>query len=167
MSEPFLAEIKMVGFTFAPRGYAFCDGQLLPISQNQALFAILGTTYGGDGRTTFALPDLRGRVPIHPGDGFNLGSKFGEESHTLSVNEIPNHDHNAQASNLDATANSPENNIWAAKRSGTNYGTASPNASLSSASIANAGGSQAHNNMQPFLTINFVIALQGLFPSRA
>lgn len=167
MSEPFLAEIKMVGFNFAPRGYAFCDGQLLPISQHQALFALLGTNYGGDGRTTFALPELRGRVPIHPGDGYNLGHKFGEENHALTVNEIPSHNHNTRASNLDATKNTPEDNIWAAKRSGTNYGTAHTNTTMSSESIATAGGGLAHNNMQPYLAIRFVIAIQGIFPSRA
>jgi len=166
MSEPFLAEIKMVGFNFPPRSYAFCDGQLLPISQNQALYALLGATYGGDGRTTFALPDLRGRVPVHTGDGFTLGSRAGEENHTLSINEMSAHDHTPRVSNLDATDNSPENNIWAAKKAGTNYGTATPNASMSPQSIANAGGGQAHNNIQPYLALRFVIAIQGIFPSR-
>jgi microcystin-dependent protein len=166
MSEPFLAEIKIVGFTFAPRGYALCDGQLLPISQNQALFALLGTTYGGDGRTTFALPDLRGRVPVHEGDGYSLGIRSGQEGIALSLNELPAHLHRAEASNSDATQNAPQGNVWAAKRSGTNYGTAPPNTALSPESISTVGGGQPHNNMQPYLVLNFVIALQGLFPSR-
>ena len=158
MSEPFLAEVKMVGFNFAPRGYAQCDGQLLPISQNQALFALLGTTYGGDGRTTFALPDLRDRTPVHNGNIFMLGNKSGEENHTLSINEIPAHNHNPKVTHMDATDITPENNVWAVKKAGTNYGTASPDSSMSPESISMSGGGQSHNNMQPFLTVNFVIA---------
>ncbi len=165
MSEPFLAEIKIVGFNFAPRGYALCDGQMLPINQNQSLYSLLGTTYGGDGRVTFALPDLRGRTPIHAGIN-RLGIKSGEENHTLAIDEMPAHQHQLSASNADASQESPRGNIWAANSDGTNYGTRSPNSSMNINSIDTHGVSQAHNNMQPYLVINFVIALQGLFPSR-
>ena len=166
MSEPFLAEVRMVGFNFAPRGWALCDGQILPINQNQALFSLLGTTYGGDGRTTFALPDLRGRTPIHFGDGNSLGSKSGEESHTLNFSELPRHTHPAKASASDADKTDPDGNTWAARSGGTNFGTRGADKSLSGESIGLTGGGQAHENMQPFTVINFVIALQGIFPSR-
>ncbi|MCA9441423.1 MAG: phage tail protein [Candidatus Omnitrophica bacterium] len=165
MSEPFLAEIRMVGFNFAPRGWAFCDGQILPINQNQSLYSLLGTTYGGDGRTSFALPDLRGRVPVHVGSGYTQGQRGGEESHTLAINEIPEHTHTLKAANVDADTNNPMKNVLA-KSSGFVY--ASPNnlTSLNSNSLNSVGG-QAHNNMQPYIGINFAIALQGLFPSRS
>jgi microcystin-dependent protein len=166
MSEPFLAEIKIVGFNFAPRGYAFCDGQILPINQNQSLYSLLGTTYGGDGRVTFALPDLRGRTPIHTGTINRLGTKAGSEQHTLSAIEMPSHSHQAKATNSDATSEDPENGTWAANSDGTNYGTALADASMATSSLASVGGSQTHNNMQPFLSVYFVIALRGLFPSR-
>jgi microcystin-dependent protein len=166
MSEPFLGEIKIVGFNFAPRGYAFCDGQLLPISQNQALFSILGTTYGGDGRVTFALPDLRGRTPIHTGTQNRLGTKAGTETHQLSIAEVPAHTHQLRASKSDGNSGSPSQNVWAANSGGTHFGTANPDSNLSSAALARSGGGQAHNNMQPYLVVAFVIALQGLFPSR-
>ncbi|WP_029057667.1 phage tail protein [Stappia stellulata] len=171
MSEPFLAEVRMVGFTFAPRGWAFCDGQILPINQNQSLYSLLGTTYGGDGRTSFALPDLRGRTPIHVGrsnggDFHTEGQKSGEETHTLSANEMPNHTHYARANSAQGGELFPTNNALA--RSAGTYVDYSPaNAvSLRAGTILNVGGSQAHENMQPYLTINFCIALQGLFPSR-
>ncbi len=170
MSEPFLAEVKLVGFNFAPRGWAFCDGQILPINQNQSLYSLLGTTYGGDGRTTFALPDLRGRAPIHTGGGHQLGGKSGEETHTLSGNEMPQHTHGLIATNDAATAPGPGGNLPAQVGSGTDFiysnGTEPLGQSLASGSILNAGGGQAHENMQPYLALNFVIALQGLFPSR-
>lgn len=172
MSEPFLAEVRMVGFNFAPRGWGFCDGQILPINQNQSLYSLLGTTYGGDGRTSFALPDLRGRTPIHVGrsDGgaiHTLGSKSGEETHTLGLNEIPNHDHLARASSQNGNQFNAGGNIQAAA-----LNLYSPAASggqrqaLSGSTLAHVGGSQAHDNMQPYLAVNFCIALQGLFPSR-
>ncbi|HRX01617.1 MAG: phage tail protein [Anaerolineae bacterium] len=169
MSEPFLAEIRIVGFNFAPRGWATCDGQILPINQNQALFSLLGTTYGGDGRTTFALPDLRGRTPAHVGDSgggwaITQGQKSGEETHTLSVGEIASHTHQAMGSSAQANNNDPTGHVLA--QSGTIYGPASSLTPMRAGSIGNAGGGQAHDNMQPYLALNFVIALQGLFPSR-
>jgi microcystin-dependent protein len=166
MSEPFLAEIKIVGFNFAPRGYAFCDGQILPINQNQSLYSLLGTTYGGDGRVTFGLPDLRGRAPIHTGPINRLGTKGGAERHTLSQNEIPSHTHQVKATNSDATTGDPEGAMWAANSDGTNYASSSRDTTMSSSNLTSAGGGQAHYNMQPYLAIYFVIALQGLFPSR-
>jgi microcystin-dependent protein len=171
MSEPFLAEVRIVGFNFAPRGWAFCDGQILPINQNQSLYSLLGTTYGGDGRTSFALPDFRGRTPIHKGSsgGANhtLGQKSGEETHTLATNEIPQHKHQLSASTNNATAEDPNNATWAksTERIYAAHNVATGTA-MSSTVISNAGGGQAHENMQPFLAMNYCIALQGLFPSR-
>ena len=171
MSEPFLAEIRMVGFNFAPRGWAFCDGQILPINQNQSLFSLLGTTYGGDGRTSFALPDLRGRTPIHVGrsDGgvdHRLGQKSGAETHALAVNEMPQHSHGVLATGESGDTPLPGGNHLA----GFNNAYANEETMLASPvgvgqALANAGGSQAHNNMQPYLAVHFCIALQGLFPS--
>ncbi len=166
MAEPFLAEIKIVGFNFAPRGWAFCDGQILPINQNQSLYSLLGTTYGGDGRTTFALPDLRSRAPVHKGNGYSLGEKTGEETVTLTVAQIPQHDHRVftasdlgnQRSPTDTMLASAEN-LYADPSSGTEV-------SFRSGTLTNSGGGQAHNNMQPYLAVGFCIALQGLFPSR-
>lgn len=165
MSEPFLAEIRMVGFNFAPRGWAFCDGQILPINQNQSLYALLGTSYGGDGRTSFALPDLRGRTPIHVGNGHTQGQKSGEETHTLSTAEMPNHEHTLYASSADGNTNNAQNSVLA-KEIGNPYGTTNNLSNMNQAIIANVGGGQAHNNMQPYIAVNFCIALQGLFPSR-
>lgn len=170
MSEPFLAEVRIVGFNFAPRGWAFCDGQILPINQNQSLYSLLGTIYGGDGRTTFALPDLRGRTPIHVGASFQQGQRGGEETHTLSVAEMPQHTHQAKASADLGSSASPQNNLWAQVTStvGNLYadpGQSAPTDALNNP-IANAGGGQPHDNLQPYLALNFCIALQGLFPSR-
>ncbi len=164
MSEPFLAEIRIVGFNFAPRGWAFCDGQILPINQNQSLYSLLGTTYGGDGRTSFALPDLRSRTPIHVGNGHNQGQKSGEETHTLSANEMPQHEHFEVATSQTANQSTPGGNILATTAESI-YG-ASTSATLATNSVSNAGGGQAHENMQPYLALNFCIALRGLFPSR-
>lgn len=171
MSEPFLAEVRMVGFNFAPRGWAFCDGQILPINQNQSLYSLLGTTYGGDGRTSFALPDLRGRTPIHVGRSnggadHSLGQKSGEESHTLAANEMPQHTHTLRASATDANAGAPTGNLLARSSTPESYRDAGSLAAMASGSITNVGGSQAHENMQPYIALNFCIALQGLFPSR-
>ena len=165
MSEPFLAEIKIVGFNFAPRGWAFCDGQILPINQNQSLYSLLGTTYGGDGRTTFALPDMRGRVPIHVGNGFQLGNKGGEDNHTLTMAEMPMHKHELKATNDNASSTSPSNNVLA--RSGVNFfrDLTTPT-SMNTNAVTRRGIGQPHENMQPFLALRFCIALQGLFPSR-
>lgn len=175
MSEPFLAEIRIMAFNFAPRGWAFCDGQILPINQNQSLYSLLGTTYGGDGRTSFGLPEMRGRVPMHVGASNGTdhreGQKSGEETHTLSAAEMPQHDHVLKGSASPANSGLPS--------AGSAFGVASAgfgpmysdgatgvNTSLKSAMVANVGGGQAHNNMMPYLAINFCIALQGLFPSR-
>src|SRR5262252_5108228 len=162
MSTPFLAEIKIISWNYAPKGWAFCNGQLLPINQNQALFSILGTTYGGDGRVNFGLPDLRGRTPVHVGSGIILGQKGGETAHTLIMSEMPSHTHQVLASTAAANQGQPTGNFWSATGS---YGGAS-NASMNPATITNAGGSQPHQNMCPYLVINFIIALQGIFPSR-
>jgi microcystin-dependent protein len=165
MSEPFLAEIRIVGFNFAPRGWAFCDGQILPINQNQSLYSLLGTTYGGDGRTSFALPDLRGRVPMHVGAGFSQGQKSGEETHTLTVQEMPQHTHLLQASGNGGNTPTPENTLLS--NAGTDiYHDATNLTDLNPAAVASAGGSQGHENMSPFIALNFCIALRGLFPSR-
>lgn len=170
MSEPFLAEIRMVGFNFAPRGWAFCDGQILPINQHQALYSLLGTTYGGDGRTSFALPDLRGRVPIHVdssnGGSHTLGQKGGEETHTLSANEMPSHTHTVQATSAAGNNPNPSGRVLAGSAPSELYSAASALKAMRSGTITNTGGGQAHNNMQPYQVLNFCIALQGLFPSR-
>ena len=164
MSEPFLAEVRIVGFNFAPRGWALCDGQILPINQNQSLYTLLGTTYGGDGRTTFALPDLRGRVPVHTSRTVQPGQKSGEETHTLAVNELPQHNHEFRAYGDNGTTNIPSNALPAAS-SDLPYQPSSTIVNMGNM-IANVGGGQSHNNMQPYLVVNFCIALQGLFPSR-
>lgn len=163
MAEPFLSEIRIFSFAFPPKGWALCDGQLLPINQNQALFSLLGTTYGGDGRVNFGLPNLRARVPIHMGSGHTLGERGGEQAHTLSIAEVPTHAHVPQASPNVGNANNPNNAVLASASNV--YRTADNLVALSSASVANVGGSQAHLNMQPFLTLSFCIALQGIFPS--
>jgi microcystin-dependent protein len=166
MAEPFLSEIRMMSFVFAPRGWALCDGQLLPINQNQALFSLLGTTFGGDGRVNFALPDLRGRVPIHVGSGHTLGERGGEQAHTLSIAEIPTHVHLENATTATATSGAPSNARVLAQSGGANlYAPANNLVAMSPTAVTNVGGSQAHLNMQPFLTISFCIALQGIFPS--
>jgi microcystin-dependent protein len=164
MAEPFLSEIRMMSFNFPPKGWAFCNGQLLPINQNQALFSLLGTTYGGDGRVNFGLPNLQGRTPMHMGQGHVLGERGGEQTHTLITAELPQHNHSAMASPTDgdqviATDHylGPVNQL---------YGSPSNTTALISSEIATAGGGQPHENMQPFLAINFSIALQGIFPSQ-
>jgi microcystin-dependent protein len=163
MAEPFLSEIRLMSFEFAPKGWALCNGQLLPINQNQPLFSLLGTTFGGDGRVNFALPDLRGRVPIHVGSGHTLGERGGEQAHTLSISEMPAHDHDLQVTNSNGTTPSASGNILA----GANNMYRDPQSlvTMHPQSISNVGGSQAHLNMQPFLTLSFCIALQGIFPS--
>lgn len=170
MSEPFLAEVRIVGFNFAPRGWAFCDGQILPINQNQSLYSLLGTTYGGDGRTSFALPDMRGRTPIHVGSSNGvshlLGQKSGEETHTLTAAEMPQHDHVLSASNANANSRLTPGNAWARSPIQIYRNPGGSTVNMRSGAITNTGGGQAHNNMQPYLALNFCIALQGLFPSR-
>lgn len=166
MSEPFLAEVKIVAFNFPPRGWAFCDGQILPINQNQSLYSLLGTTYGGDGRTTFALPDLRGRTPIHVGTSHGLGQNSGVEGATLSVSEIPTHTHTARASSDLGNNPNPATRVLADTAPNELYHDATDLVELRSETIANAGGGQPHNNMQPYTVLNYCIALQGVFPSR-
>jgi len=166
MSEPFLSEIKIMSFGFPPKGWALCDGQLLPINQNQALFSLLGTTYGGDGRVNFGLPNLQGNVPLHMGGGFTLGERGGEQGHTLSISEIPTHTHVLNAVNVPASTNVPDSTVLLAQSTAAPfYGSGNPTAMASNA-VSNVGGSQAHLNMQPFLVLNFCIALQGIFPSQ-
>ncbi len=164
MAEPFLSEIRMMSFVFAPRGWALCNGQLLPINQNQGLFSLLGTTFGGDGRTNFGLPDLRGRTPIHVGSGHTLGERGGAQAHTLSIAELPAHTHFGQFSTTAASTDAAAGNAPAQTVSAI-YGPPQNLVAMAPGAVANVGGSQAHLNMQPFLTINFCIALQGIFPS--
>jgi microcystin-dependent protein len=167
MAEPFLSEIRLMSFSFAPKGWAMCNGQLMPINQNQALFSLLGTTYGGDGRVNFGLPDLRGRVPTHMGSGLTLGERGGEQSVTLSVAQMPTHVHVANATSNPAVANTPPGGSLLGQSSGQFlYGAATNLTAMAPQSIGNTGGSQAHLNMQPFLTLTFCIALQGIFPSQ-
>jgi microcystin-dependent protein len=167
MSEPFLGEIKVVSFNFPPRGWAFCNGQLLPINQNQALFSVLGTVYGGDGITTFALPNLQGRMPLHMGNGVAIGERAGEVSHTLTINEMPTHNHPAMAQSAAAPTTgggSPNNTVWATTLAPTYLGAA--NAAMNPAAVSAAGSSQPHENQAPYLVLNFIVALSGIFPSR-
>jgi microcystin-dependent protein len=166
MAEPFLSEIRIMSFVFAPKGWALCNGQLLPINQNQALFSLLGTTYGGNGQTNFALPNLQGRVPIHVGNGHTLGESAGEQAHTLSLSELPQHLHPLQASTVAANAPTPSNTVFAPSGGNQFYGPATNLTTLDPGTVTNVGGSQAHVNMQPFLTLSFCIALQGIFPSQ-
>ncbi len=164
MSEPFLAQVSIFSFNFAPKGWAMCNGQLLPINQNQALFSLLGTTYGGNGQTTFALPDLRDRIPFHFGAGHNLGEVGGEAAHTLTISEMATHTHLLTASGDAGVQTSPVGNTWAAV-SGPLYNSA-PNTAMRPNLVGNVGGSQPHANDSPFLVLNMCIALQGIFQSR-
>jgi microcystin-dependent protein len=166
MSTPFLAQISVFSFGFAPKGWALCNGQLLPINQNQAVFSLLGTTYGGDGRTNFALPNLQGRVPVHMGSGFTLGQAGGEDSHTLAVTELPAHSHPANCSGNAATLASPAGEFWAADNAGNLPYSTTGSAAMAGGSITPTGGSQPHNNLAPYNVLNFAIALQGIFPSQ-
>lgn len=164
MSDPFIGEIKLVSWSFAPRGWALCNGQLIPIAQNQALFAVLGTTYGGDGQTTFALPDFRGRVPLHQGGSMPLGAVGGEAAHTLTVAEMAAHPHGANASPAAPNQPSPAGNLWAETSSA--YSTSPPDTAMNVAGCGATGGGQPHPNLPPYLVLNFIIALTGIFPSR-
>ena len=171
MSDPFIAEVKIFAGNFAPRGWAFCNGQLLPIAQNTALFSLIGTIYGGDGRTTTALPNLRGRAPMHPGRGPGLtartiGQRGGTETETLTLAQIPNHTHQAKGSGP-ANSNEPTNGGHATNPMVRQYHAPENLVDMAGASLGNTGGGQAHNNLQPYLVINFIIALTGTFPSRS
>lgn len=167
MSTPFLGELKIISWNFAPKGWALCNGQFLPINQNQALFSILGTTYGGNGQTTFALPDLRGRVPQHQGQGFTLGQAMGQEFHTLTTSEMPQHIHFEQGSGTAADTPLEPGNILSRCTQGNIYRDQMTNlVTLNPATVSNVGGSQPHENRQPYLVLNVIIALQGIFPSR-
>lgn len=165
MGQPFLGEVKLISWNFPPKGWAFCNGQLLPINQNQALFSLLGTAYGGNGQTTFALPDLRGRAALHQGQGFTVGQRAGEEFHTLITGEMPQHNHLVNASDTQGNLNTVQGNLLA-REVGVPYGALSSPTTLHPTTVTNFGGSQAHENRQPFLVINFIIALQGIFPSQ-
>ena len=174
MSEPFLAEIIMVGFNFPPRGWAMCDGQILPINQNQSLYSLLGTTYGRDGRTSFALPDMRGRVPVHSGSGAGpgltnrpLGSEVGEENVTLTEAQLPAHTHKLQGTNSKGDSTDPNGKVLAKDRRTNIYRSATAaDKAMGDSSLSSVGGGQSHANVQPFTCVTFIIALQGLFPSR-
>ena len=167
MGQPFLGEIKIMSFGYAPRNWAMCNGQFLPINQNQALFSLLGTMYGGNGQTTFALPDLRGQTPIHVGGSFNVqGQKGGQQNHTITISEMPMHTHVANANNVVPAAGAPSGRMLSQSSGSNLFGTASNLQAMAPNSISNVGGSQAHLNMQPFLTLTFCIALIGIFPSR-
>jgi microcystin-dependent protein len=166
MAEPFLSEIRIMSFGFPPKGWALCDGQLLPINQNQALFSLLGTTYGGDGRVNFGLPNLQGRAPIHMGSGHTLGERGGEQGHTLSISEIPTHTHSLNATSSNGTALIAGGNLLATSNLPAYLAPDNNLTAMNPATVANVGGSQAHLNMQPFLVLNFSIALQGIFPSQ-
>ena len=169
--EPFIGEIKMVGFGFAPRGYAQCNGQIMSISQNTALFSLLGTTYGGNGQTTFGLPDLRSRIPIHVGQGsglsnYDLGQASGTETVTLTANQLPPHNHTVNASTA-ATTKNPTNTVPGVTGAGSSYAeTPTPGTTMNAGMVTGGGSGQPHNNCQPYLCVNFVIAIEGVYPSR-
>lgn len=165
MSEPFLSEIKIVSFNFPPKGWALCNGQLLPINQNQALFALLGTTYGGNGQTNFALPNIRGRVPIHMGNGHTLGEAAGSTSVTVNIQQLPTHTHAMMGSATAGDVPVPTNNVLATTPANI-YAAPAGLTTLNPVNVSSVGGSQPHNNMMPYLTLNFIIALQGIFPSQ-
>jgi microcystin-dependent protein len=164
-TSPFIAEIQCFAFDFAPKGWAQCNGQFVPIAQNQALFALLGTTFGGNGQTTFQLPDMRNRVPNHFGGGFTLGTRGGEDAHTLTLGEMPAHTHVLNASSLDGDTQAPSNRVFA-RTTNNIYATPASLAALLAATTSSVGGGQPHENRQPYIKMNWCIALQGTFPSR-
>lgn len=165
MAEPFIGEIRLFANQYAPKGWALCEGQVLPINTNQALYSLIGNVYGGNGVTTFALPDLRGRTPVHFASNIPLGTAQGEAAHTLSQNEMPMHTHIISGSSVEATGVSPLNQVWG-EAAGNPYSSGASDTEMNAGSITSAGSGQPHNNMQPFLVVNFCIALIGIFPSR-
>lgn len=166
MSSPFIGEIRMFAGNFAPVGWAFCDGSLIPISENDALFNLIGTTYGGDGQNTFALPNLQSRIPVHVGPGFALGQSGGVESVTLTTSQIPAHSHVPQGNSGTGNLPDPTGGVWAQPTTGTDYSDVAPSLVMDPAAIGSAGGSQPHDNMVPFLVVNFILSLFGVFPSQ-
>jgi microcystin-dependent protein len=166
MSTPFLGEIKIISWNYAPKGWALCNGQFLPINQNQALFSLLGTMYGGNGQTTFALPDFRGKIPMHVGSGHTQGEAAGQYAHTVTISEMPAHNHLMNVTNNIGTTQNPGNTVILSKSVANTFGGFTELVAMNPASITNVGGSQAHDNTQPYLVLNFMIALQGIFPSR-
>ena len=166
MSTPFLGEIKIIAWNFAPKAWAFCNGQQLPINQNQALFSLLGTMYGGNGQTTFALPDFRGKVPVHVGAGFTQGQSAGQYAHTVTQSEMPQHLHFMNVTNNEGTTPNPGTGVILSKAVANSYGPVSSLVAMNAASVGNVGGSQPHVNTQPYLVLNFIIALQGIFPAQ-
>jgi microcystin-dependent protein len=165
MAQPYVGEVRIFAGNFAPAGWMFCEGQLLPISENETLFQLIGTTYGGDGQSTFALPDLRGRLPIHQGNGFILAETGGAEEITLTVNQMPAHTHAVLANSQSATDNTPSAEVLPAQPSGFLYDNLTPLGNMSPTAISAVGGSQPHTNFQPYLCVNFIISLFGIFPS--
>lgn len=165
MSTPFLGEIKIVSFGFAPRGWALCNGQLLPINQNQPLFSLFGTTYGGDGRVNFALPDMQGRTPFHQGAGFTMGQRAGSTAVTLNITQLPSHTHAGQGVSSTPNINNPAGHLWCQQASNA-YSTAAPNAAMATTGITPTGGSLPHPNLSPYLVLTMIVALQGIFPSQ-
>lgn len=166
MSTPFLGEIKIISWNFAPQGWAFCNGQFLPINQNQALFSLLGTMYGGNGQTTFALPDFRGKIPVHMGAGFTQGQTAGQYAHTITMSEMPAHNHFLQVTNNVGTTQNPTDQVILSKSVANTYGGFTDIVAMNAGSITPVGGSQPHENKQPYLVLNFIIALVGIFPSQ-
>jgi microcystin-dependent protein len=166
MSSPYVGEIRMFAGNFAPVGWMFCQGQILPISENETLFTLIGTTYGGDGQNTFALPNLASRLPIHQGPGFTIGQSGGVEAVTLTVSQIPAHSHVPSCSTAQGTQPGPGNNVWASTSPATNYSDPPASVAMSPAAMQSTGGSQPHDNMVPFLVVNFIISLFGIFPSQ-
>lgn len=166
MGTPFLGEIKIVAFNYAPNGWAMCNGQFLPINQNQALFSLFGTTYGGNGQTTFALPDLRGRVPLHTGGGFTQGQAGGQTAHTITTSEMPQHIHFAQGTNDNAAVANPAGNVWASGGQQVYFDPPANLVNMTPGAVTSVGGSQPHENMSPYLTLTFIVALIGVFPSQ-
>jgi microcystin-dependent protein len=168
MSEPYIGEIRMVGFNFAPQGWAVCDGSSRPIAEYEALFNLIGTTYGGDGQATFNLPDLRGRLPVHPAAAQVIGQSGGQEAVAVSTNDVPAHTHPAAAVTAAGNQSSPVGNVWAATTGGTNlYSSSVGTATLNPGAVSQAGGNQPHDNLSPYVVLNFIISLFGVFPSQA